>query len=113
MASSGQRDQRFTIQRVTRTANAMGEPDEDWSAVGKRWGAMQGLSGREVQRANQTAPTATSMVDFLPDSVTKEMTTDDRLVWHGPGGDVTLGIVHVDKTKVREGQILVWCEAAA
>jgi head-tail adaptor len=105
---------RVTLQRVTRTANAMNEQEEAWADLGsKRWANVEGQSGREVRRANQTTPTATHQVTLRSDSITKGLTADDRIVWAGPGGDVTMGIVFVDLTQVRAGnRVVCLCEAA-
>ena len=113
MASTGARRERITIQRVTRTANAYNEPEESWATVDKRWAHVEGQSGREVERANQTSPMASHKVTMLADSLTKTLTTDDRLVWAGPGGNVTLGIVYVDKSRAYLNEIVCLCEAAA
>jgi hypothetical protein len=47
------------------------------------------------------------------DSLTKALTTDKRLVWRGPAGNVTLGIVYVDLSLTRQGVVSCLCEAAA
>lgn len=102
-----------TIQRVTRTPNAMNEQEESWADIATVDAVISGQSGREVRRANQTSPTATHMVTMLADETTITLTTDDRLVWAGPGGDVTMGIVFVDLTQVRTGnRVVCLCEAA-
>ena len=113
MASTGNLRHRVSIERVTRTANAYNEPEESWSAAGARWAHVEGQSGREVERANQTAPMASHKVTLRADSLTKVLTTDDRLVWAGPGGNVTLGIVYVDKSRAYLNEIVCLCEAAA
>lgn len=109
---SGERDQRVAIQTVTRTANVMNEPEEAWATTFSRWAKIEGRGGREMQRANQTTPTATHLVTLPTDSQTKAITTDQRIVWAAPGGDLTLGIVNVDKSRWREGEIVCLCEAA-
>ena len=109
---AGRLDQRVTVQRVTRTENSMNEPEESWAAVGTRWANIEGRGGREMQRANQTAPSATHLVTKRGDSVTKEITTDDRLVWAAPNGSVTLGIVDVDRSRYRQNEIICLCESA-
>lgn len=110
---AGQLRERVTLQRVTRAANAYNEMEETWGTLEKRWAKVEGQSGREVERANQTAPLATHKVTMRADSLTKTLTTDDRLVWAGPRGDVTLGIVYVDKSRSFLNEIVCLCEAAA
>lgn len=105
---------RVTLQRVTRSANAMNEQEETWVALGsRRWANVEGQSGREVRRANQNTPTATHQVTMRSDSITNSLTADDRIVWAGPGGDVTMGIVFVDLTQVADKRrVVCLCEAA-
>jgi head-tail adaptor len=110
---TGRLEHRVAIQTVTRTANVMNEPEEAWATDGERWALVEGQTGREVQRANQTAPTATHKVTMRADSLTKALTTDKRLVWRGPAGNVTLGIVYVDLSLTRQGVVSCLCEAAA
>lgn len=110
---TGDLRERVTLQRVTRTANAYNEMEESWTTLEKRWAHIEGQSGKEVERANQTAPMASHKVTLRADSLTKTLTTDDRLVWAGPNGNVTLGIVYVDKARAHENAIVCLCEAAA
>lgn len=105
---------RVTLQRVTRTANAMNEQEESWTDLGsRRWANVEGQSGREVRRANQNTPTATHQVTMRSDNITKSLTADDRITWHGPGGDIVMGIVYVDLSQVAEKRrVVCLCEAS-
>lgn len=105
---------RVTLQRVTRTANAMNESEESWSSLGSRRAKVVGQSGREVSRANQTTPTATHEVTLWSDCVTRSLTADDRIVWASPGGCLTMGIIWVDLSQViQHKRVVCLCEAAA
>ena len=111
--NAGDRDQRVTLQSITRTNNAMNEPEESWSNIGKRWAKVEGQGGKELQRAQQTTPMATHLVSLPADSKTKTLTTDNRILWESPGGSKELGIINVDLTEYRNGVVQCLCEASA
>jgi head-tail adaptor len=105
------RTQTVTFQRPTETPNDFGEPVATHADLGTYEAKVVGRGGRETQVANQTVPEADYLVFVLPDDVTKALRVTDRVVWAGPGGDVTLGIVHVDLSRVPQGEVVVYAEA--
>lgn len=44
---------KVTLQQVTETADATGDPQETWSDVATVWGALDGLSAQEFFTARQ------------------------------------------------------------
>lgn len=76
---------RVTIQEVTETQNAVGEPVETWADVATVWGSVEPLRGREFEAAGQAqARTDTRVRIRYFSGVAPKM----RVVWQGHTFDI-------------------------
>lgn len=56
---------RITVQRLVAgspSQNAIGEPDESWTALATRWASVDPLKGRELIAAQQVASEVTGVI---------------------------------------------------
>jgi len=58
----GRFDKRIEIQSATETQDAIGGITETWATLGKRWAAIDDLSGREFFGAHQTQAQVTTRI---------------------------------------------------
>ncbi|MBS4048573.1 MAG: phage head closure protein [Alphaproteobacteria bacterium] len=86
--TAGKRDQRVTVQRFTSTDDGYGGQVEAWTDLAIRWCSVEPMSGRERNQAQQTESPANYRVTLPWDSVTKAITTADRVVWNDKTGNI-------------------------
>ena len=117
MAGSGDLIHRVTIQTATTTKNASNEDVPTWAAASggsRRSARVEGRGGRETRRANQSMPEASHHVTLRADSLTRDLTTRNQIVWHDGGTDRELGVIHVDTSMAQQkGEVYCLCEEAA
>ena len=108
---AGKLRHRVTLKRPTETENDFGKPDKTYTTLGnaRRAAAVTSRSGQESRIAQQMAATADYRVEMRADEITKTLLETDMIVWHGPTGDVDLGIGFVDDTLTHRGKLLVQC----
>ena len=84
MKGAGERNKRLRIERDTAsTQDSEGHVTETWTKVADRWCKVEPLSGRELWDARQIQPDTTHRITMLADTVTKAMTSLDRLAYIG------------------------------
>lgn len=81
---AGQLRHRVHIERDTATTQGdEGHTTESWTFVAKRWAKIEPLSGRELWDARQLQPQTTHKITMRADSVTTQMTAEDRIAFIG------------------------------
>ena len=82
MIGAGARNKRVRIERDTGTTqDAQGHATESWTKVADRWAKIETISGQELWNARQIQPLTTHRITMLSDSVTRQMTADDRIAY--------------------------------
>lgn len=109
---SGKLRHRVTLKRPTATENDFGKPDNTYATLGnaRRSANVTARGGMEKRIADQMAATTEYLVEMRADSVTKGLLPTDEIVWHGPNGDVNLGIVFIDDSQTQMGKLNAQCE---
>ena len=110
--NAGRMRDRVTLRRPTSTENDFGKPDHTYATLGKarRSASVKARGGLEKRIADQMAVSAEYMVEMRADSTTKTLRETDSILWHGPNGDVELGIVFIDDSQTQAGALNVQCE---
>lgn len=74
---------RILVEQPIRSQNATGEEEILWSVVGKVWGAVEPMSGREQLAANQIEATANTRIIMRWSDVMNGMDATWRLSHQG------------------------------
>lgn len=82
----GRMDQRITLQRVTRTTDAIGGTTETWEDLETVWAYIRPLAGAEAQDAQRVSPQTRfrAVIWWKGDaSGSPYYTAADKVVWRG------------------------------
>lgn len=92
------------VQKSTSTANASNEPVESWSEFCKSWGKVEAIGGDEhsLAVASHVESEVVYRVTMRSDPLTQQVTSKMRILWDGPGGQVTLAVAAVLQSQRRD-----------
>lgn len=100
---------RRTIITMIRPVTRSGDYNEQLSdapiVLGREWGYVNTLGGRELERAVQVVGEATHQVELPSCNVTRSLLITDRIEANGQ----TLSIVHIDTSEEHRGLVILIC----
>lgn len=100
---SGMRKHKIDIRTSIETTNTHGEITRDYHTLRTVWGAVEMLSGRELDVARQIKPTLSHKVTIpFVRGVTEEMQLRAR--------DRSFGIVSIDNRDLSDVELVCMCE---
>ena len=86
---SGDLNKRLSLLRASDTTNALGEPDPTWSLLGTVWAAKADVSDGEKVKAAGVELLIDTRFTVRASSLTRSLTTADRLMCGGRLYDIT------------------------
>lgn len=108
MSDPGKRDQRVAIyQDTSTTADGVGQHQPSWSLVATYWASIEGHGSRNLWRAQQVQSTASHLVTFIADSVTRAI---DPLTYKFVWRSKTLNPIPAMQENYRDLDISFACE---
>lgn len=86
--SIGERRQRVTFQRATKSNDDFGEPDKTWSDLCTSWALVQPLKGAERFSANQVQGSVDYRIVTRNRASLESLGLGDRAIWKGKTFDI-------------------------
>jgi len=99
----------LTIQRQTRTQDAVGQPVETWTTLVQRRGSIEPLNGREYLNASGEGSDTSTRIRMRYDSVTGTAKPFDRIVDESVSPMIVYDIESVVNPRERNRELVFMC----